>query len=411
MWLSALSSLLVALPIVCLCSATASDVVSLLIVLVGIGAYVRDARFRDALRGDPVFPATLAYVSALVLSMVAAPRYNVVFGVLTLLFPLVLPVAVAVFRLRPETRRSVGIAAVVMIVVSFVTSLVQLFGLHPIRVPRSEWSYWKLRPDRELYRATGLFKHPIHFAATTATLAFWFLGGLVYARGSEVPRRWLLLFGSLAVVTAIVTFTKSVWLGLVAGLLALAVIAPAGPARRAVLGGLVTLAIAVASFPIVRERYIYWLPQNQQSRLLLWETSTRMFLDAPVLGQGHQAFRDRVDKYLPEAFVAEHRAALDPHNMYLETLSGSGLVGFTLMLLWLGVVGFRLFARRAEASPEAMRWRAAAWASWAFLLVAGTFDHFLTQRQTTPMILTLWAAGLAHVPPSAPVPRTRPALS
>lgn len=397
-WVTLLTWLLVAIPVVCLSSATASDVVSFLTVAVGIGAYARDRKFREALAGDPVLTTTLVYVSVLILSIVAAPRYNVVYGVLTLLFPLVLPVAVATFRLRPDLRVAVGKAAALMLVVSFLASVVEVLGIHPVRTPMNDWNAWRLGPGLPFYRATGLFKHPIHFAATTVMVGFWFLGAVVYPRGAKSSPRWPGALGAMAVATAFATFTKSVWTGLAIGLPALALVAPRGKGRRAVLGLTVASAAVLLTLPVIRARFEWFAPDHQKPRLVMWETATKMFLDAPVLGQGHQSFRDRVVNYLPPDYIAKFRAAMDPHNTYLEVLYGSGIVGFLAFLAWMGSIGWRLWARRSEASDEAMRWRSGAWASWVFLLVAATFDHFLTQRQTTPMILLLWASGLAFVP-------------
>ncbi len=426
MWLSALGFLVTLIPIANLSTATGSDVIAFLVVAVGIAAYCRDARVREVVGKDPVFLASLAFSGAMALSMLVAAPYTIALshrassplaanGALTMLFPLVLPATLAVFRLDPRWRSRFGRAAAVMVVLSTIASLIQFFGIHPIRVDYDKWNeLWRIRTGGgDFYRATGFFRHAIHFGATMAVLAFWFFGKALYGEGRS--QRVNLALGSMAIFTAIITFTKSVWVGSISGAVALAFMAPAGWKRRAILGTLAGVLIVAAALPLTRNRLPLFSPTAQASRLELWGAAFQMFKDSPVTGQGHNSYRARASKYFPLETVGNQWEAMDPHNMYMEVLSGSGLVGILAMLSWLGLIGWRLAAGRANATAEALRWRSAALGGWAFVLVAGTFDHYLTQRQMTPTLLSLWAAGLATLAPamakSSAVPASSTTLS
>jgi len=67
------------------------------------------------------------------------------------------------------------------------------------------------------------------------------------------------------------------------------------------------------------------------TRLALWESAWREFLQRPVFGGGHLLIKDKRSKSSneKERYLSEFYHA---HNGYLEALSSSGLVGFVVMM-------------------------------------------------------------------------------
>jgi O-antigen ligase len=71
---------------------------------------------------------------------------------------------------------------------------------------------------------------------------------------------------------------------------------------------------------------------TQTTRLALWGTAGALFLSHPVLGVGFGNFRSMYNDYLPGVTADQ----LDAHNLYLQLLSETGVVGFLLFcsLMW-----------------------------------------------------------------------------
>jgi O-antigen ligase len=375
------------LPLACVTSGSVSEGVIVLFVLLGAATIVRDPEYRAELLREPLLRPTVALVSALTLAATLADPYPKVTAVTPILVLLVVPLGAVLFRLDRQAFRTVTRAAALAVAIAFVASVIQVFGIHPLRNAPDEMRYWRVHPVLPIHRATGLFHHPIHFGATMALFAFWWFAEALRQRRSYVPA----LLALLALVTAIMSFSKSVWLGMAAAVATLLVVALRGRARWILLGIASVVVVGMLSVPAVRERGPYFLPDKQTQRLRYWGLAWQMFRKAPILGEGPRSFRTRAALYLDESFVKRHMGALDPHNTYLEILSGAGLVGFAAFLWWLLAAGVPLFRGAHAGSPQA----AAGLAAWMFLVVAGTFDHYLSSRITTPVLLLLWASGLA----------------
>lgn len=78
---------------------------------------------------------------------------------------------------------------------------------------------------------------------------------------------------------------------------------------------------------------------NLQNRPALWWTAWQMFIEAPLLGQGHGSFLSYYQFYketnqFPEWMpIVDMRSMPWAHNLYLELLAERGLIGFVLFVL------------------------------------------------------------------------------
>lgn len=133
----------------------------------------------------------------------------------------------------------------------------------------------------------------------------------------------------------------------------------------------------VASQPVLTEKFITGVTMKSQSiseRFLMWRSAWNMFADHPVLGVGPAAFgKLYVSQYfLPEASQQEHT---HPHNIFVQTLAETGIVGAaTFILLW----SFTLYHLIGTARhPAADFWQQAAPVAICGWLVLGLTDNIM----------------------------------
>jgi O-antigen ligase len=105
-------------------------------------------------------------------------------------------------------------------------------------------------------------------------------------------------------------------------------------------------------------------------RVMLWKAGLKAFLKKPVFGVTREALYDEVSPYLAEERMGNlKRGGL--HNIYLSVLVCSGLVGFTLLLIFvLGLCRTLLFRRSLVVSRENL---------WQYLLMVIPFSFFLME--------------------------------
>jgi O-antigen ligase len=82
------------------------------------------------------------------------------------------------------------------------------------------------------------------------------------------------------------------------------------------------------------------------SRLALWDAAGAIFIQHPVLGVGYGNYRSLYSDYIPGAAPNE----LDAHNMYLQMLSETGIIGFLAFSAL--VVGLAIAAIKAARNPD-----------------------------------------------------------
>lgn len=127
------------------------------------------------------------------------------------------------------------------------------------------------------------------------------------------------------------------------------------------------------------------LSRNITSRWIIWRGAIGMFLDNPVFGAGPGTFRVLFPRYRdPDYFINDiSTLTLSAHNAYLDYLGETGLLGFVLMMSFLGLLAACLL--RQITTNEDHRLRA---------LQAGIFCGYcgiLLANLTSPF--SRWAIG------------------
>ncbi len=125
----------------------------------------------------------------------------------------------------------------------------------------------------------------------------------------------------------------------------------------------------------------------------LWKAAVRMAGDHPLVGVGPDNFRL---SYGPYAGLPDPDTRITSNNMYLEVLTGTGLIGVAAFawFAWRVQAAIRGIARRLPASAQPIY--SGVIAAVLAIAVHGLFDSFLTLTPTlVVMSLTL---GLAMAP-------------
>jgi len=72
---------------------------------------------------------------------------------------------------------------------------------------------------------------------------------------------------------------------------------------------------------------------TQASRLTLWGAAAMMFIEHPALGIGYGNYRSTYNDYLPQLEGDQ----LDAHEIYLQMLAETGIIGFAVFLVLMGM--------------------------------------------------------------------------
>jgi len=137
------------------------------------------------------------------------------------------------------------------------------------------------------------------------------------------------------------------------------------------------LGVIVASQPVLTDKFITGMTMKSQSiseRFLMWRSAWNMFADHPVLGVGPAGFGTLYvpHYFLPEASQREHT---HPHNIFVQTLAESGIVGIvTFGTLWTYSL-YRLISTARH--PVADFWQQAAPVALCGWLVLGLTDNIM----------------------------------
>ena len=212
--------------------------------------------------------------------------------------------------------------------------------------------------------------------------------------------RWraLSLFSCAGQILALIlTFSRGAWLGSAAALLFLAVISK----KWMVIALLAVLSAAcILSFSSIQNRLATIVqPQDDpamRDRLQLLTSSLQLGRENPLLGVGYGRGRlkDALRPYL-EGTVLEHVPVLHTHNVYLELLTGTGVLGL-LAFFWLlanTLVKVFSIALRRDGAQRLLGFALAA--SWIGAIVAGLGDIPFYHHETRIFFFTLLAA--AHI--------------
>jgi len=237
-------------------------------------------------------------------------------------------------------------------------------ALHGIQAYFTGWDYIRNRSVLSYVnvagqaRSAGFFSMPTTFAhAISQTLCFP-LAALVlgWAR-----KRWqwvaLSVMSAIIFVSLVMSFTRGAWVSTFCALGAMAFFVN----RRLFVSFIAAVAIGgtalVAVSPVFRSRALSLFDGGNKSnseRMELWRANMWMFKEYPLLGIGLNDNERRTEEYnikygFPDAKVG------NAHNTYVQWLSGTGILGLSAYLAFIGFYLWLTF-RLWKVIPREQTW-------------------------------------------------------
>ena len=199
------------------------------------------------------------------------------------------------------------------------------------------------------YLCLGVMRPPTMMSAIHAGYIFDYalLILVIYAVYSRGYMRLVTLVAALIIIfTLIVNASRGAWIAIFAPLMVFAIFL-SSLNRKLILFGIFIALCFFISLPITQSRYedaykdvaIYQLDRSIETslgtRFEMWRTSFEMWRKAPVWGVGPGNWQKEVQRMIQAnqayKYIGEYN---QPHNMYLNALSTTGLVGlFSLLFL------------------------------------------------------------------------------
>ena len=242
-------------------------------------------------------------------------------------------------------------------------------------------------------RAYGTLPHPNLLGGIVLVSLFGTSSLFLTSKKANYP---ILILHSLGIILLVITFSRSAWLGGLAGLVFLILKSRYFDRKRLFLfltASILTILLTlyplrelvltrVSNAPVATEQLAIfgreWL--NQQA--------VDMFSAQPFTGVGIGAFIIDLSSYAVEGAIIE-----PVHNIFLLAMSELGILGLLLVLVLFILIGFNIFKAR---KPQAIL------ASTAVigLGVISIFDHYLWTlapgRVLLALTLGLWLGQLTH---------------
>jgi hypothetical protein len=150
--------------------------------------------------------------------------------------------------------------------------------------------------------------------------------------------------------------TRSGYIGFTVGIIALTLIYH-GLSRKVLLAG-AALAVFTGSLLAFGPKFISYENVVSDGRWELWGFCIEIFKEYPILGTGINTFNEAYNKLgLEPVITPSHNA--HPHNIYLQFLAETGIIGLSFLLIYLGtfiLTALRHVRRHIARVPDSTRW-------------------------------------------------------
>ena len=239
-------------------------------------------------------------------------------------------------------------------------------------------------------RATGTVIDPNLFAGYLVLIA-----PLVVAVGLALKPRWSVVPTTIALLAIclalLATLSRSGWLGLLTGLLVLAVLLPRR--RWQILGGAAVIAIVLVAAGLATDigTRLSGDTANSPANMLadragVWAAAIGIFLNHPLFGVGVANFVNYYPEYSGNPYGLNHA-----HNIFLNMAAERGIVGLAAFGYFLVILFKGLFDTFVRARPERDRVLLAALAaSFAGFLAHSMLD---VSYYDYKILLLFWLLG------------------
>jgi O-antigen ligase len=208
----------------------------------------------------------------------------------------------------------------------------------------SEYPSWFVALGRDLMRAFGYFPDPHMLSFFLGLVLPLILAGALAAKKKQF---WLFLLAGFLFLVLLLTFSRGGYLGILAAFISMAALGWrffSGKTKlKIVLAGILTLFFIVSFASPVLERFFssFFLSEGSSlGRMQIWKHSWEVFSGSPVIGVGLGNYPRFADP------LASYRTPITSHNLYLDLLAETGILGFGAWFLLLAGSFWQLFGRR-----------------------------------------------------------------
>ncbi|MFH0765716.1 MAG: O-antigen ligase family protein [Calditrichota bacterium] len=212
--------------------------------------------------------------------------------------------------------------------------------------------------------------------------------------------RWIRVSNLIAAILLLggvfVSYARSAILGLGAGLTIMILTAPRKLKRYLTVGVVAGAIILILAVPGLLDRFgrILQGEDNENPRLLLWQTSWHIIRDHPWFGVGQGNWNDAFEKF---KVPGEYISTAHPHNDILSTAVDGGLIAL-ICFLWIWVTLFRKGwqnLRDPALTADRRRRIIAGLMAAAGILTAGLAQNYLSDAEVGSLVWFVLGLSLA----------------
>lgn len=202
-------------------------------------------------------------------------------------------------------------------------------------------------------RPNGFFSFPTTYAHSLAmffpvSLAYW----MREPRPTGLRKNLTRLYFGLSSLSIFLTFTRAAWISFFVSTMCILALTRKKLCLRIAFVFIIVTAAAYTGMPEFRNRInsIFDLQYvANHDRIYLWKANWLMFEEHPIWGVGHDYSSKNIDTYLNKInqpdVIRSH-----PHNTYLNFLVGTGVLGVSFFLLFIGLTLFHTWRGLRESS-------------------------------------------------------------
>lgn len=362
---------------------------SISLIWVGLGLFllsglllgIQRRTFSWAVRNPLFFPIALLTL-AMTGSVLLAEPYPFKGAIGKIILPFYLFLFAWCFSLYPKAKDALLNISVFFSFLMPLISALQRYGLFETMFPGLNPYLYHPSYDSTHFLPVGFTRHHTTFAFTLIFLFHILLSQLLFSK--DTRKKLILVSGcAFCLVGTLFTFSRGAWVALfISTSLVFLLVNWKQLLKVFMFFGILFSGLCVIS-PGFRFRIFSLNLTDNKERLELWQVCLKMFQESPWFGQGYDSFGFRFAKF-STLHLTSPETPLDPHNMYLEFLATSGLVGLFCFLVFLASTA-RVLAREVKT-----QWVLASIGVFSSFCIGGFFDRYFDMPHTlVPVLLIL----------------------
>ena len=251
------------------------------------------------------------------------------------------------------------------------------------------------------YRTGGLFLNPMPFAHTYGPLGMLLMGPILYMNRKKISEnKFWILCALMTLFAVVLSFTRGVWIGMVAGLLAMGFLINWKKGLMVLSVGAISAGALMLAVPSILERILFSLNPTatyDSERLIIWKANWLIFTEHPIFGLGYSENGNRLREYFDRIGVAKGFLESHAHNQYLHFLAGTGILGlacFLVVVVWFFRMHFLAFKSFDEnRNPFWKGLALGVLGAEVCFFTSGVTESNFSIAKNRYFIMTVWALG------------------